>query len=113
MREGFYKIDYQGQYGMGFAVLALDSGMVVGADFTGGIYDGEYEFNRDTRQIDATVKVRVKEGTPLVQGVFASAGGMTFDVTCSFPRKPENMLIEAKTDIGDIVFRIDLLRSFD
>ena len=36
MREGFYRVDYQGVEGLGFAVIALDSGMVVGADVTGG-----------------------------------------------------------------------------
>lgn len=112
MREGFYKIDYQGRYGMGFAVLALDTGVVVGADVTGGIYDGEYEFNPETRLIDANVEVRAKAGTVLVQGVVVPPEGLTFEVKCSFPRRPENMLIAAETDFGKIDFRMDFLRHF-
>ena len=112
MREGFYKIDYQGQYGMGFAVLALDTGIVVGADFTGGTYDGTYVWNPETRRIDASVKVHAKAGTVLVQGVDVPPEGLRFEVKCSFPRKPENMLITAETDFGKIVFRMDFLRYF-
>ncbi len=112
MREGIYKVDYQGIAGLGFAMLILESGTVTGADVTGGIYDGSYEWNEQTRLLDVVVKVAVSEGSVLVTGNVAPPGGLTFGVRCSFPRDPDNQTVNAETDLGPIVVRVQLLRSF-
>ena len=112
MREGIYKIDYQGTTGMGVAVMILESGTVTGADATGGLYDGAYEWNAQTRLLDVTVQLAVPEGTVLVMGNVAPPGGLKFGVRCSFPRDPDNQTVTAETDFGPILVRVQLLRSF-
>ena len=112
MREGFYKVDYQGKISLGFAVVVLDSGMVVGADFAGGIYDGTYKWNEQKQLLETKVTVQVPEGVQLVQGQTAGPGGCTFEVKCSFPREPDNAVVQATSDLGPLFVRIYLLRAF-
>ena len=112
MREGFYKVDYQGLVGMGFALLALDSEMVVGADFAGGVYDGTYKWNPRTERLDVDVTVQIPEGVQVVQGQIAPKGGLTFNVKCSFPREPNNEVVEARSNLGNLLVRIQLLRAY-
>ena len=72
MNEGFYSITYGGAApglgGIGFGVIALDTGKVIGADVAGGRYDGVYEFDQTTSMINATVNVTVPAGVALVTG---------------------------------------------
>ena len=35
--EGYYSVDYTGSVGQGFGVMVLDTNIVVGADYAGGI----------------------------------------------------------------------------
>lgn len=117
MREGFYKVDYaaeaHGEIGIGFALLALDTGMVVGADVTGGRYDGSYEWNERTQHLEMVVTAWIPEGVRAVQGHTAGPGGLEFEVRCSFPREPENQVVQADTSLGPVALRITLLRAFD
>ncbi len=113
MREGFYKVEYAGQADSGFALLALDTGAVVGADWAGGRYDGTYRWNEQTQLLDMEVVVSVPEGVQVVQGHMAGPGGLKFDARCSFPRDPESRIVEAATDLGPVAVRITLLRAFD
>ena len=117
MREGFYKVDYaaeaEGQISVGFALLALDTGTVVGADITGGRYDGNYEWNERTQLLDVTVAARIPQGVTVVQGQTAGPGGLEFQVRCSFPREPDGRIVEADTSLGPVALRISLLRAFD
>ena len=113
MREGFYKLDYLGRTGMGFAVIALDTDMVVGADPFGGVYDGTFQWNERTQLLDVKVKVKVPEGVWVVQGQTAGPGGLEFDAECSFPRAPDNRPVMARTSLGDVAVQISLLRAFD
>ena len=112
MREGFYRLDFQGVQGRGCAILALDTGMVVGADTEGGTYDGEYVLNEKTRNLDVEVSIWVPEGTRTVQGNVAPQGGLQFRARCSFPREPDNHVVQAETDHGRVLVRIHLLRVF-
>ena len=117
MREGFYKVDYagqaEGQIDFGFALLALDTGTVVGADWAGGLYDGSYEWNERTQLLDLNVAVWIPEGVRVVQGQTAGPGGLKFNVQCSFPREPDNQVVQATTSLGTVAVRISLLRAFD
>ena len=113
MREGFYKVDYAGQADSGFALLALETGTVVGVDWAGGAYDGTYRWNEQTQLLDMEVTVRIPEGVQIVQGHTAGPGGLKLDVRCSFPRKPEQRTIQASTSHAPVAVRITLLRPFD
>ena len=112
MREGFYRLEFQGEQGLGCGILALDTGMVVGAD-TGGVeYDGEYAWSEKKELLDVDVTVRVPEGTRTVLGKIAPSGGMEFRARCSFPRRPDHQVVQAETDHGTALVRIHLLRAF-
>ena len=112
MREGIYKVDYQGIEGMGMALMILETGTVTGADVVGGIYDGSYTWNEQTRLLDVDLDVTVPEGVVLVTGKVAPARGLKFRVRCSFPRDPNNQTVQAETDFGPVLARIQLLRTF-
>ena len=111
MREGFYRVEYGGETGLGVAVLALDTNIVVGADAGGGTYDGEYVWNAESRLLDMKVSGWVPEGAWVVQGQIAPAGGLKFDVECSFPRIPDKTIV-AKTDLGPVAVQFQLIREF-
>ena len=112
MREGFYKVDYAGVWGLGFAVLVFDSGVVVGADAMGGTYDGTYEWNPATSQLHVQVQVKIPAGVTVVQGQIAPEGGLTFTASCSFSREARNDVVQATTELGPVEVAIDLLRTF-
>ena len=112
MREGFYLVEYVGWAGGGHAIMALDTGVVVGVDISGGLYDGTFKWNEQTQLLDVDVWVQIPEGVGLVQGKVAPRGGLRFDVQCSFPRDPDNQIVQAKTDFGPVNLRVRLLRPF-
>ena len=112
MREGFYRVDYQGIAGLGFAIMVLDTGDVIGADMMGGVYNGTYEWNDQTQLLDVTASGQVPEGVQLVQGVVAPAGGMELEIQCSFPREPDNVVVPAMTNHGPIQVAVRFLRGF-
>ena len=43
MVNGFYAIYYTGVSGSGIGVLAINNGIIAGADMVGGRYDGTYK----------------------------------------------------------------------
>ena len=51
---------------MGFAVIVLETGMIVGADEMGGVHDGTCEWNEGTKLLELELKVLVPEGVPAV-----------------------------------------------
>ena len=112
MREGFYRVDYVGVAGLGFAIIVLDTGIVVGADVTGGVYDGTFEWNEQTQLLDIAASGWVPEGVQLVQGTVAPAGGLNFNIQCSFPREPDNVVVPATTDFGPVKVCVRYLRAF-
>jgi len=58
LKEGFWSVHYASEVAGGFGVIALDTGTVVGADATGGIWDGTYSFNNRSGMLD--VRLRIK-----------------------------------------------------
>lgn len=113
MQEGFYRIDYAGAAGLGFALLAMDSGVVLGTDIMGSFYDGTYNWNPRTSQLDVQVTVKVLPGVTVVQGTVAPEDGLTFTGSCSFSREARNEVVEATTSLGPVKVAIDLLRPFE
>ena len=112
MREGFYRLEFLGEAGLGIGILTLDTEVVVGADTEGGIYDGEYVWNEQTQQLHVDVSVSVPEGTQTVQGRIAPKGGLKFGARCSFPRQPDNHRVDVDTDLGPVKASICFLRDF-
>lgn len=111
MREGFYRVDFTGLQGWGMALIAFDTGRVVGTDTESGMYDGTFEFNTRTELLDATVKFCAGKAATLVQGVTINAGD-TFNISVSFPREAEGVVAQAQTDFGPVNLMITFIRPF-
>ena len=112
MREGFYRIDYTGFAGSGFAILVFDTRTIVGSDMVGGKYDGENVFNPQTQMLDTRIKVTVPSGAWLVMGIPAQDKEWEFEFSASFPRETSETPLLIQTPFGpvNVVFRF--LRSF-
>ena len=57
MRDGMYRITFQGQQSAGMGMLVFESGRVYGTDTEGVRYDGEYLFDERTGFADVKIKV--------------------------------------------------------
>lgn len=68
MIDGFYAIYFTGHAGSGFGVIALQNGIVTGADAVGGIIDGEFALNEASKSYEGTVQLCVPAGAILVTG---------------------------------------------
>lgn len=64
--QGFYALYYTGISGFGHAVLIMKDGLVIGADATGGVYDGTYQ--TVDNDIKVEVNLTVPAGATLVTG---------------------------------------------
>jgi hypothetical protein len=78
--SGFYKIDYGGNTGSGFGMLALYSGRVTGIDEAGIKYDGEYFEDDVTGSVQFHLRATVPADVPLVVGVPAKGEEWTFAI---------------------------------
>lgn len=85
-KEGFYSIQYQGPKGQGFGLIALDTGTVVGADVTGGLFDGTYNYNHKTEMLDVKITLTVPAGESLVTGAPPQASEYKTTFESSLPR---------------------------
>lgn len=113
MKEGFYSLIYTGSGGdFGMAVLVFDTSQVVGADVAGGRYDGTYEYNSRTDQIDARVTATIPAGIPLVTGIPAQTQEWSFPINASFPRETTNTPIQIDTPYGPVNVAVKFLRGF-
>ncbi len=113
MKEGFYSITYTGAPGgVGFGILVLDTGAVIGADVVGGRYDGTYVYNARTEMIDAKVKLTVPDDAWLVTGVPAQGGEWSFDFEASFPRETSETPFRVNIPSGPVNVIIRYLRGF-
>lgn len=63
--DGFYAIYYHGSAGLGLAQIQLHDGKIVGADVTGGVWDGEFVVNSVEQLITCNVTIQLPEGVAL------------------------------------------------
>lgn len=112
MREGFYRIAYGTELGRGLALVAFDTGRVIGTDITGSVWDGTYEFNPANNCIDAKLKLTIPPGVFLVQGVPAQDREHVEEFSVSFPRETPEHQIEVPTSLGAVQAIIKFLRHF-
>ncbi|GBQ28445.1 hypothetical protein HLH34_11210 [Gluconacetobacter azotocaptans] len=69
MIDGVYAAYMTGANGQGFAMFVFQSGIIVGADPLGVLYDGEYLPGADSEPITGKVTVRVPPNGTVIQGV--------------------------------------------
>jgi len=72
-REGFYRVIFSGNHGVGMALLSFDTGMIYGCDQGVGLFSGEYTVTNG--ELDFTVKVSPREG----YNSFPSVNGKVVD----------------------------------
>lgn len=84
-KEGFYSISYAGWFGWGFGMVVLDTGQVVGADLSGGVYDGEYIYNPRSGLLDCKIRMTVPAGVPLVTGKAPQTQPYSIEFSASLP----------------------------
>lgn len=113
-KEGFWVVTTSGAGGKGIGVIVLDTGMIVGADAAGIIYDGTYAPDGGNGDVLCKIKCRVTKGVIVVANTEISVpDDTTFDVELPLPSSMgSERTIEVKTEFGsfDILFR--KIRSF-
>jgi hypothetical protein len=69
-KEGFWRVDYVNEAGGGgWGIIVFDTGVIVGTDAWGGVWDGVYEFNPRTNLIEMMLTVAFPpQGTSSVSG---------------------------------------------
>lgn len=109
--DGFYAIFYQGQSGPGLAQIQLVDGRIVGADTTGGLWDGEYAVNPAIGSIACKVTVRLPPGVPLATTGKPperdEAVDMKFNLPLDFASRP---FVSLNLPIGKVNVRFQKIR---
>jgi hypothetical protein len=94
--EGFYSVVYSGSGGMGFGMLVLSRGIVVGANIHSVTFDGRYQVNEATNALEARITTSAPAGVPLPQGIPAQRKAYSFTAEVTLPvdigkEKPVNI----------------------
>jgi hypothetical protein len=109
MINGFYAIYYTGVSGTGIGVLAINNGVIVGADMLGGRYDGTYKPSSTTMgSYDANVRITIPPGASLVTGALAGPQPYYMDVAMTLPANlgaEQPVRIETPTGPVNVIFR--------
>jgi hypothetical protein len=99
MRDGMFRISFQGTEGVGMGVLIFDNGRVYGTDTEGVRYDGVYLFNEGSGLADLTLKVTFPPNVRAVFGV-SNPYEWAFDVTTTFDPRQNSGALAVKTSLG-------------
>lgn len=108
MISGFYAIYYTGVGGSGIGVLAINNGIIVGADMVGGRYDGTYTQSAIAGNYDAKVRITIPPGSSLVTGALAGPQPLCMDVAMTLPENlggEQPIRIETPTGPVNVIFR--------
>ena len=108
MINGFYAIYYTGVTGSGLGVLAINNGIIVGADMVGGRYDGTYKQSAIAGDYDAKVRIVIPPGSSLVTGALAGPQPLYMDVVMTLPENlggEQPIRIETPTGPVNVIFR--------
>lgn len=102
IKEGIYRVFFEGRTSFGFAVFEFRNNVVVGQDEGNVRYFGTYSYNQTTDQIEADLEVTVPPGMPLVMGVPAQKKLWKFKFKLSFPAGTPNTPFLVKTPYGNV-----------
>jgi hypothetical protein len=81
--NGFYSIYFTGTTGSGFGLVALKDGTIIGADVTGGTFDGQYEVIGN--QIEGKFINKLPPGAMSITGLTAGPDGLTLEYPLRLP----------------------------
>jgi DNA-binding transcriptional regulator YiaG len=102
MRDGLYRISFQGRQGAGMGVLVFEEGRIYGTDTEGVRYDGEYLFDEHSGLADVKLKVTFPPNVRAVFGV-SNPYEWSFDVTTHLNPKQDSGPVSVKTSIGQTI----------
>lgn len=109
--DGFYAIYYQGSAGPGLAQIQLTEGKIVGADITGGLWDGQFAVDLVNHDLTCDVSIRLPAGVALATTGQPPKGGETLNMKFTLPHdfatKP---YIALDLPIGKVNVRFQKLR---
>ena len=112
-KEGFYSVTFTGYADYGFGIIILDTGVVIGADVGGVLYDGTYDFNHQTEMLDVNVTITVPPGIPLVTGTPPQTTEYKFRIKASLPRTlGDETPITIDTPLGPVNIVFKKIRDF-
>lgn len=114
MTEGFFRIAYTGMSGSGFGMVVLQNGNVIGADVSGGVYDGTYSEDQETGKISFSVNLAAPAGVPLVQTGVVLASPLDISITASleFADISGERPVLFETALGPVNVILKKLRDF-
>jgi hypothetical protein len=108
--DGIYSAYLTGIAGSGIAMITLKNGVLVGADVSGILFDGQYRNVSDGYR--GFITVSVPGGGQLIQGVTAPPQGLNYEVPIHFPPDfLERPFITITTPYGAVNCRLVKLRS--
>lgn len=110
MKEGFYRIEVPNLYGPWTALVAMEAGQIVGCNTDGGLFDGTYQWNEQTQQLDTESTITTKKTLFPVEGAMVRAG-KSMNVRVSFPRETAAITVPANTEFGPVSVRISFVRA--
>jgi hypothetical protein len=113
MENGFYAIYYTGATGNGMGLLAAKDSVVTGADISGGLYDGSFQKNPLSGQIDINIRMAFPPGTSLVTGAIAGAQPLVLQLTSPLPANfADGTPVGIQTPTGPVNVIFKKLREF-
>lgn len=105
--EGIYAMYFTGSTGSGQGLLIMKNGVIVGADVSGGVYDGSYTQEPD-RTLDVKIHLKLPPGAALVTGASAGTTPMEVDIATKLPENfSSGQALAIKTPTGpvNIIFK--------
>ena len=105
--DGIYLITFRGAADWGIGMLVVQNGVVTGADAAGVLYDGSYEAQGSS--VNVELKLTVPAGVSLVQGGPVQSKTYTVPARMSVPRSAfssqETVLLELPPGPVNLIFQ--------
>jgi len=109
--DGFYAIYYHGGAGIGLAQIQLFDGTIVGADASGGRWDGAFAVDAPTSLINCEVSIQLPPGGTLATTGQAPKGNEALNMKFILPFDfATAAFVELDLPIGKVNVRFQKLR---
>lgn len=113
MLNGFYSIYFTGLVGVGFGVIILKDGIIMGVDGAGATYDGNYEIDNTKGFIKGKIILKAPPGLQLVTGASSGSEPGRWEIPLILPSDLGNEKpLSIKTPTGPINVIFRKLRDF-
>lgn len=87
LSDGLYVVDYAAGLSTpdlaGSGLAALRRGKVLGTDRRGGVFQGWYDYNRETARSHVSLRLQIPPDGELVTGFSAGESGATIDIVAA------------------------------